>query len=62
MARGGRRPGAGRPRTRDPGEYRTRALELHQRQDAWLREEAQRRGCSVSALVRELVDEAAAEA
>lgn len=55
MTRGGKRPGAGRPRTRTCPHV-TRAVEIREDQDAWLRAEAEREGRSVSALVRDAID------
>jgi len=54
--RGGARPGAGRPRTRVPGAYVTRTIEIHKDQDAWLRDEAKACKQSVSELVRQIID------
>lgn len=56
MARGGKRPGAGRPRSRLPGEYVTTTVELLGAQREALRAAAREQGISASELVRRLID------
>jgi hypothetical protein len=49
----------GRPRTREPGDWVTRTVELHHRHDKWIREAALARGISVSQVVREMIEKLA---
>lgn len=60
MARGGKRPGAGRPRTNaEPTKSTT--LELTEEHRAWIRSEATRTGRSMSSVARAVFDAAIAK-